>query len=108
MKNKTILILAAIIGLTVFAGSVSAQNTPVQPDAKKLDEARKRADSASSVIIQIMSNRDKSIPRELLQKASAVVVFPGGLKGAFVSGGLGGNGLVGRRGRHGRSAPPVF
>lgn len=105
MKNKTILILAAIIGLTVFAGSTAAQNTPPLPDAKKLEEARKRADSASKVIIQIMSDRDKSIPRELLRKASAVVVFPGVLKGAFVVGGQGGKGIVVRRTKDGWSAP---
>jgi lipid-binding SYLF domain-containing protein len=105
MKNKTTLILAAIIGLQVLAGIISAQNTLPQPDPKKLDEARKRADSASKVMIQIMGDRDKSIPQDLLRKASAVVVFPGMLKGAFIVGGQGGKGLVVRRTKNGWSAP---
>lgn len=105
MTKKTLLILTAIIGFAILAGGVSAQTATAQPDAKKLNEARKRADSASRVIIQIMSDRDKSIPRDLLRKASAVVVFPGVLKGAFVVGGQGGKGLVVRRTKDGWSAP---
>lgn len=108
MKNRIILILTVIIGLSALGGNLYAQSatpTPLPPDSRKLDEARKRADSASSVVIQIMSNRDRSIPRELLQKATAVVVFPGVLKGAFVVGGQGGHGLVVRRTRDGWSAP---
>jgi len=101
--------LIALIGLASFVGSIRAQAptqaaTP-QPDVRLLDEARKRADSASKVVIQIMSNRDRSIPRALLQKASAVVVFPGVLKGAFVIGGQGGKGVVVRRTKDGWSAP---
>ena len=108
MKKHIVFIFAAVVCLSGVAGQLAAQTatpTPLQPDSRKLGEARKRADSASSVIIQIMSNRDKSIPRELLQKASAVVVFPGVLKGAFVIGGQGGHGLVVRRTRDGWSAP---
>src|SRR5438128_170314 len=107
MKN-IVLTFALAVCLSGIAGQMAAQTaapTPLQPDSRKLDEARKRADSASSVIIQIMSNGDKSIPRELLEKASAVVVFPGVLKGAFVVGGQGGHGLVVRRTRDGWSAP---
>jgi lipid-binding SYLF domain-containing protein len=105
MKSKATLILTAIIGFAILAGNITAQNTAPQPDAKKLDEARKRADSASKVIIQIMGDRDKSIPQDLLRKASAVVVFPGMLKGAFIVGGQGGKGLVVRRTKNGWSAP---
>lgn len=108
MKKHILLIFALVVCLSGIAGQLTGQTatpTPLQPDSRKLDEARKRADSASSVIIQIMSNGDRSIPRELLQKASAVVVFPGVLKGAFVVGGQGGHGLVVRRTRDGWSAP---
>ena len=108
MKHKSALILIVIFSLSALIGQVSAQNTaatPLPPDSRKLDEGRKRADSATRVIIQIMSDRDKSIPRELLQKASAVVVFPGVLKGAFVVGGQGGHGIVIRRTKDGWSAP---
>lgn len=109
MKNKMLLTLIALIGFAAFVGNTQAQApaqaAAPQPDAKILNEARKRSDSASKVVIQIMSDSDRSIPRELLQKASAVVVFPGVLKGAFVVGGQGGKGVVVRRTKDGWSAP---
>jgi SH3 domain-containing YSC84-like protein 1 len=46
---------------------------------------------------RIMKDRDKSIPRDLLAKAKAVVVFPGAIKGAFIIGGQGGKGVAVRR-----------
>ena len=49
-----------------------------------------------------------SIPRDLLAKAKAVVVFPGTIKGAFIVGGQGGKGLISRRVRGGWSAPAMF
>jgi lipid-binding SYLF domain-containing protein len=54
---------------------------------------------------QIMSIKDKSIPRDLLAKAKAVVVFPGTIKGAFIIGGQGGKGVAVRRIGRGWSAP---
>jgi lipid-binding SYLF domain-containing protein len=110
MKTRS-LILTILIGLIATVGvfaqtdNAAAGAPAATPEPKKVDEGRKRADSASKVIIQIMSDGDKSIPRELLQKASAVVVFPGVLKGAFVVGGQGGKGVVVRRTKDGWSAP---
>jgi len=77
----------------------------VPPDPSKVEAARKRADSATRVVIQIMNKSDKSIPHDLMQKADAVVVFPGVLKGAFLVGGQGGKGIVVRRTKDGWSAP---
>ena len=48
---------------------------------------------------------EKSIPRDLLQKSNAVVVFPGALKGGFIVGGQGGKGVAIRRIGKGWSAP---
>ena len=52
-----------------------------------------------------MKIRDKSIPRDLLAKAKAVVVFPGTIKGAFIVGGQGGKGIAVRRVGNSWSAP---
>jgi lipid-binding SYLF domain-containing protein len=100
--------LAAIVAIS--AVSVLAQETapppaPPQPDAKKLEEARKRADSRLAGCDPNNERGDRSIPRDLMRKASAVVVFPGVLKGAFVVGGQGGKGIVVRRTKDGWSAP---
>jgi len=91
--------------LTPQTVTVGPDTKPYEPDAKKVDEGRKRADSATRVVIQIMNNRDRSIPHDLMQKADAVVVFPGVLKGAFLVGGQGGKGIVVRRTKDGWSAP---
>ena len=72
---------------------------------KDLQDAVERVDKASEVMNQIMSIRDRSIPRDLLAKAKAVVVFPGAIKGAFIIGGQGGKGVAVRRVGRGWSAP---
>ena len=44
-----------------------------------------------------MNVRDKAIPKELLDKAEAIAVFPDVVKAAFIFGGKGGQGVVSRR-----------
>ena len=70
--------------------------------------ASKKADSASRVFEQVMGAPDRSIPRELLDRAEAVAVFPGMLKAGFVVGGRGGSGVISRRVTGGWSAPAFF
>lgn len=74
-------------------------------NGKDLRKAVERVDKASTVMNQIMSVSDKSIPRDLLAKAKAIVVFPGALKAAFIFGGQGGAGVVIKRTAGGWSAP---
>ena len=78
------------------------------PDKKRLNEAEKKAVNASRVFERVMEARDSTIPKELLDKAEAVAVFPGVLKAGFVVGGRGGSGLISRRVRGGWSAPAFF
>ena len=60
--------------------------------AKQQREAAKKAADAARVFDQIMGAPDNSIPRELLDRAEAVAVFPGVLKAGFVVGGRAGRG----------------
>lgn len=76
--------------------------------AKQQKDASKKAASASRIFDQIMGTPDRSIPKELLDKAEAVAVFPGMLKAGFVVGGRGGSGLISRRVTGGWSAPAYF
>jgi lipid-binding SYLF domain-containing protein len=55
-----------------------------------------------------MNVKDKAIPQELLDTAEAIAVFPGVLKGAFVFGARGGQGVISRRVKGGWSAPAFF
>jgi lipid-binding SYLF domain-containing protein len=78
------------------------------PPTKKEEEAERKAESAAKVFDQIMNARDNAIPKELVDKAEAVAVFPGVLKAGFVVGGRGGSGLISRRLKGGWSAPAFF
>ncbi len=75
---------------------------------KQQKEAAKKAASASRVFDEIMGAPDRSLPRELLDRAEAVAVFPGVLKAGFVVGGRGGSGLISRRVTGGWSVPAFF
>jgi len=69
------------------------------------DDLQARIDAAKVVLDQIMSAEDKSIPLNILEKATCVGVVPGMIKGAFVFGGQYGQGVVTCRTGHGWSAP---
>ena len=75
-STAVVMTILAIIGAT----TAFAQNKT----GKDLQDAVKRVDAASAVMNEIMTMRDKSIPRDLIEKAKAVVVFPGVIKGAFI------------------------
>lgn len=104
MKLKVTVALVAL--LVVFSTTAFAQKN--SKAGKDLQDAVKRVNDASKVMTQIMSIKDKSIPRDLLDKAKAVVVFPGAIKGAFIIGGQGGKGIAIRRIGRGWSAPAFF
>lgn len=95
------IILLAVISLSLFISIASAQ----KKTGSDLRDAVERVQKASDVMEKIMKARDKSIPRDLLAKAKAVVVFPGAIKGAFIVGGQGGKGVAVRRVGNGWSAP---
>ena len=76
--------------------------------AKRLSEAAQKAAGAARVFEQVMAVRERSIPKELLDRAEAVAVFPGVLKAGFGLGARGGSGVISRRVRGGWSAPAFF
>ncbi len=76
--------------------------------AKQQKEAGKKSEASARVFDQIMGAPDRGIPRELLDRAEAVAVFPGVLKAGFLVGGRGGSGIISRRVTGGWSAPAFF
>ena len=99
--------LAAALLLVASAAPAPAQRQ--KGTAKQQAEARKQAEKAAKVFRQIMSVPDKAIPRELLQNAEAVAVFPDVIKaGVLLVGGRGGKGVISRRIPGGWSAPAFF
>lgn len=84
--------LGAMLALPAFAASSK-------------DDLQARIDSAKTVVDQILSAGDRSIPLNILQQATCVAVVPGLIKGAFVFGAQYGQGVVTCRTGHGWSAP---
>lgn len=102
--------LVAAALLVGFASPAPAQTKgTAKQQAKDQAEARKQAQKAAKVFREIMSVPDKAIPRELLQNAEAVAVFPDVIKaGVLLVGGRGGKGVISRRIPGGWSAPAFF
>jgi lipid-binding SYLF domain-containing protein len=98
---KPLAIFSSIIVIALAAFTAVAQKDP----GKTLRESVDRVNAASAAINQIMRAGDKGIPRDLLNKAEAVVVFPGTVKAAFIIGGQGGTGVAIKRVGSGWSAP---
>lgn len=94
------LCLVALLGL-------SAVITPAQNKSRTKDAAR-HAGEAAETFTEIMNMKDKAIPKEMLDTAEAIAVFPGVIKAAFVIGGRGGQGVISRRVKGGWSAPAFF
>ena len=104
-KTKTVSISLLVILFTcvaTFAQGGRDRNT------KKAQAAAAQSAKAARVFEQIMGAREKSIPKDLLDKAEAVAVFPGVLKGGLIVGGRGGSGVISRRVTDGWSAPAFF
>jgi SH3 domain-containing YSC84-like protein 1 len=89
-----------LLGLAVIAALSAAP--AFGADMEKLDS---RLDSARTVLEQIMSTPDKSIPDSIARQAVCVGVVPGVIKGAFIFGAEYGQGVVTCRTREGWSAP---
>ena len=103
MKNNLKLFISLVL---IFCFSLTA--FAQKKDDKEIRDAGKRAEQAARVFRSIMEKPDKSIPRELLERAEAVAVFPSVLGAAFIIGGSGGEGLISRRTASGWSAPAFF
>ena len=94
-----------VVSLFISLGISTAVSAQDKNPGKELKAAIDRVDDSTEVITEIMRIMEKSIPRDLLQKSNAVVVFPGALKGGFIVGGQGGKGVAIRRIGKGWSAP---
>jgi len=93
-----IVLVTCVLGMPTFA----------EKAGKKVNEATRRSKDAATVFNEIMRAPDNSIPKELVDKAQAIAVFPGVVKAAFIIGGTEGKGVISRRTAQGWSAPAFF
>ena len=99
--------LLALMAVILTAGFVTAQTNSKQ-NKKDISEAKKTSIAAAKVFNEIMKVSDKAIPKDLLERAEAVAIFPGVINAAFIFGGRGGMGIISRRTSTGWSAPAFF
>lgn len=92
------------ISLLLLGCAVAA---PAQKKSRTQD-AERHARAAAEVFTEIMNVKDKAIPKELLDKAEAIAVFPDVVKAAFIFGGKGGQGVISKRTPKGWTAPAFF
>jgi lipid-binding SYLF domain-containing protein len=81
-----------VIGVVLMALLV----VPV-PAADSADEQRGALDKvrdSAKVVREVMGTKESQIPRELLEDAEVMMIFPNVLKAAFIFGGSGGSGLA--------------
>jgi SH3 domain-containing YSC84-like protein 1 len=102
-NQKRVLVLAFV---ALMALCPPARSSDDHED--KVKDAATQSAKAGKVFDAIMKTPDKAIPRELLEHAKAIAVFPEVIKAAFFVGGEGGRGVVSRRTRTGWSDPVFF
>lgn len=95
--------LALMLCLAANAGLAQKKD-----NNKRAKDAARHASEAARVFTQVMAVPEKGIPKELLDKAEAIAVFPGVVKAAFIVGGRGGQGVISRRTGSTWSAPAFF
>src|SRR6187401_604930 len=103
MNSRSILTTVAVLCLALGVGTVAS----AQKKANLEDEVG-QSEKAAKVFGEIMGTPDKGIPKDLLEKAECVAVFPSVLKAGFVVGGQGGRGVASCRTVNGWSAPAYF
>jgi lipid-binding SYLF domain-containing protein len=93
----------------LLVGGAASALADKKSDAKAQAEARDKSQKAAKVFSEVMSTPDKSVPKELLEKAEAVGVCPDVIKaGILLVGGRGGSCAISRRIPGGWSAPAFF
>jgi len=106
MRSTRVLTIVAafVFGIGSYSGLL-AQN---QHGSGKSSDESERAQSAASVLAEIMDAPDQGIPDALLKKAEGIAVIPHVVKGAFGIGGRYGKGLVAERNADGGWGTPLF
>lgn len=96
--------LALTVGLAASAGLAQDKKA----SSEQMKEARTEAREATQVLSKMMKKPDDFIPRELLEKAEAIVVIPDVYKAGFIVGGRTGDGVASRKLKDGSWSVPVF
>ena len=104
------LVLLTVLGVSSQTRKSKSNPKPPEPPFRgpNTKEGAIQASKSSKVLREIMGTPDKGIPKDLLDKAECVMVFPQVLKVGFIVGGQRGRGVASCRTRSGWSAPAYF
>src|SRR5258708_18302131 len=97
VKGTFLFALGVCLLSSVFITASAQQGR--ERSTKKARAAAEQSARAARVFDQIMGTREKSIPRDLIDRAEAVAVVSGVLKGRFIVGRSAGSGCVNLRRR---------
>lgn len=100
--------LLVIVAVALACLGVNAAAQAQSKNQKRIDDAASQSRKAANVFVEIMNVPEKAIPQSLLDKAEAIAVFPGVIKGGFIVGARGGRGVISRRVKGGWGAPAFF
>ena len=81
--------LSYLISILCLVLAVSATGLA---QGKNTKDSASQANKAATVLKEIMAAPDQSIPKDVLDKAECVAVFPQVIKAGFIVGGRGGRG----------------
>jgi len=98
MKLSVIRWLASCCLVLVMSFVVLAQK-------KEMRDAASQSQKSARVFREIMGAPDKAIPKDILDNATCVAVFPQVIKAGFIVGGRGGRGVASCRTKTGWSGP---
>ena len=102
MQTRKITYLISILCLALLVSATSLAQ------GKNTRDSASQANKAATVLKEIMGAPDKAIPKDVLNKAECVAVFPQVIKAGFIVGGRGGRCVASCRTPSGWSAPAFF
>jgi len=102
MKFK---LIAYTLGAMLVIASTSLVGWSQHAHHNKSKDAAEESSKSAQALREIMGASDKAIPREVLESAECVAVFPSTIKGGFIVGVRKGDGVVSCRTPDGWSAP---
>jgi len=105
LKFVPVLLVAGVMSVPAFTTPKDNDNNDAAKDRVQQTEKLHAAEAALKASV---TAPDKGIPKDLLEKAECVGVFPDVKKGAFIVGGEGGKGIFTCRKGHGMSGPAFF
>jgi lipid-binding SYLF domain-containing protein len=101
-------LLSKIGGICLTIIAATGMSLAQKATSSDFKDATSESNKAAKVFREIMDTPDKAAPKEILDRAECIAVFPDVIKAGFIVGGRGGHGVASCRTQSGWSAPAFF